>query len=1138
MISALPLSAVAAEMKPLSDVIIEDDFLVKEYGYDMSKKDSDGKTIFDPSANLGTGWNGIWTSDGQLQYYYDTGWRSNSICFNTGVAKNAYRNFANSIDFSKDGKYEIRWQSIYSDHGGENYRGLSLASGDTRILNFSADKGYLIIYHNGTEKIRSEGNTSSSDLSNYVVEITVNSSGEDTIKFKTYKKDAEEPSTWNVETTFELGNSVIDNMKFSYWRGGVSNVAIYSSEISFGKNVIEGTGTDFEKVNDNSETTVWNANNDYAVINMKKPVKITSYEALGLNGTFELYASENGNVENAEKIADLSSDRNSVSTDKVGRYIIVKGTGSLGEINLWGDGYKDDYLNVPEIYAGSERVLGNKNVLSSNEKIVIDFEENIVASKTGAVSLTLDGKSVPVTYSVSDDKITVVTSKALEGECVLTVSGNVENSSGVKMPDGKDFVAKFSGVKDIEVTENTIKNNSASSVTVVPVTVSGNTVTTGSDITVNANDTENYGGNIVVNDFTTLSPASVKNAVVNTVTLDEEIAVDKENNTATVTGYVSGVNMQKIGGRDVVVAVTSMNDSLEASKVIDMKKVVTDDNGHFSVTLTMDANKGGFFKPYVATNYSTAPATEKFYYISEQGETNILQAFTNATTVEAMESAISDNLADLGIEASSYNTKIDTLVANIASEVLNEKAILTDVSKIAEVVRAGLVKEDVKNSSSDQIKTILENKYEDFGAVNTGWEKLDDSEKTAVAGNIYTSKNNIKTSADLKELYNAFVEEQLQIKSPVTVPDVTSKNVSTNVGESVVLTVSTNTAKVNTLSMTVKYDATKLSYVKHTAQNDKMVVIDDGNGNITVSLPQISATENSYDLKESETLTIEFMPKDGNAFTSDATVTSKMSVYDSNLLMMREYSSENKITVSASKMEGEGNPSGSIGGGGSAGGGSSSSGSSKGDYTGSYTPTGGTTAKPQEEEKTQLFTDLENCTWAKEAIDYLAENEIINGIGENIFAPDNNVKREEFAKMLVLAFNLYNENAKCDFTDVKTSDWFYGYVASAVENDLINGMDENTFGTGEYITREQMTAMLYRAVMKFAPYVTYEKEVEYADETQISDWAVESVNAMSYFGAVKGVGNNAFAPKGTATRAQSACIIYRVLQLFDETIGK
>ena len=44
--------------------------------------------------------------------------------------------------------------------------------------------------------------------------------------------------------------------------------------------------------------------------------------------------------------------------------------------------------------------------------------------------------------------------------------------------------------------------------------------------------------------------------------------------------------------------------------------------------------------------------------------------------------------------------------------------------------------------------------------------------------------------------------------------------------------------------------------------------------------------------------------------------------------------------------------------------------------------------------------------WAHEAIEYLAENDVINGDGNGNFLPDNNITREEFVKMIVLAFNI------------------------------------------------------------------------------------------------------------------------------------
>ena len=65
--------------------------------------------------------------------------------------------------------------------------------------------------------------------------------------------------------------------------------------------------------------------------------------------------------------------------------------------------------------------------------------------------------------------------------------------------------------------------------------------------------------------------------------------------------------------------------------------------------------------------------------------------------------------------------------------------------------------------------------------------------------------------------------------------------------------------------------------------------------------------------------------------------------------------------------------------------------------------------------------------------------------------------------MLVLALDLYDQSATCAFTDVQPQAWYASYVASAVQNGVIQGYDDGSFGVGKPITREEMAVIACRA---------------------------------------------------------------------------
>lgn len=174
------------------------------------------------------------------------------------------------------------------------------------------------------------------------------------------------------------------------------------------------------------------------------------------------------------------------------------------------------------------------------------------------------------------------------------------------------------------------------------------------------------------------------------------------------------------------------------------------------------------------------------------------------------------------------------------------------------------------------------------------------------------------------------------------------------------------------------------------------------------------------------------------------------------------------------------------------------------------------------------FADIDGVSWAKTAIIAMAEKGIVAGDEKGNFNPDNFVKREEFVKMLVVAAGMHDQNAKCTFGDVKTDAWYSSYVASAYNNKLVYGTSEASFGVGTNITRQDMAVMCYRAAQNAGKLKKVRNGVQFADDTNINDYAKTAITALYEAGAINGIGDNLFDPTGTATRAQAAVMIYNI----------
>lgn len=172
----------------------------------------------------------------------------------------------------------------------------------------------------------------------------------------------------------------------------------------------------------------------------------------------------------------------------------------------------------------------------------------------------------------------------------------------------------------------------------------------------------------------------------------------------------------------------------------------------------------------------------------------------------------------------------------------------------------------------------------------------------------------------------------------------------------------------------------------------------------------------------------------------------------------------------------------------------------------------------------EKFSDLGSYDWAKTQINALAEKNIVNGRENGIFDPSGIVTREEFVKMLVLACGKHNEAAKVSFDDVREGKWYYSYIASAVENGIVSGVGNNTFGLGQSISREDMAVMISRLIGNDGGNTS----VEFEDSDEVADYAKSAVGFLTSKNILKG-NDGKFYPKNKLSRAEAAVVIYRYI---------
>ena len=177
------------------------------------------------------------------------------------------------------------------------------------------------------------------------------------------------------------------------------------------------------------------------------------------------------------------------------------------------------------------------------------------------------------------------------------------------------------------------------------------------------------------------------------------------------------------------------------------------------------------------------------------------------------------------------------------------------------------------------------------------------------------------------------------------------------------------------------------------------------------------------------------------------------------------------------------------------------------------------------------FSDIAGHANQK-AIEALVTRSIINGMGNGAFAPNKTMTRAEFCTITVKALGL-EPKANSSFSDVKSTDWFAGFVGTASDKGIVNGVGGNQFNPNGTITRQEAATMVARAakVLKLDTDVEDSGEVLalFSDGTKVESWATDAVA----YCAMEGIANwnGTIQPAKAILRCEIAQMIYNMLDV-------
>lgn len=174
------------------------------------------------------------------------------------------------------------------------------------------------------------------------------------------------------------------------------------------------------------------------------------------------------------------------------------------------------------------------------------------------------------------------------------------------------------------------------------------------------------------------------------------------------------------------------------------------------------------------------------------------------------------------------------------------------------------------------------------------------------------------------------------------------------------------------------------------------------------------------------------------------------------------------------------------------------------------------------------FTDVPDSHWAASSITEMADKGIMSGIGNNLFAPSQQLSNAEFITMLVRQF--YS-----DKLGTEGSTWYAPFMAAAKSANILTGTNvgSNENLATSTINRYDMSQLMYN-VLKAEGITTS----SLSDTSKVADWSAvpstyrDAVSVCYNMGMLTGVDNKGtFNGTGNMDRAQAAVVMSRLIEV-------
>lgn len=167
----------------------------------------------------------------------------------------------------------------------------------------------------------------------------------------------------------------------------------------------------------------------------------------------------------------------------------------------------------------------------------------------------------------------------------------------------------------------------------------------------------------------------------------------------------------------------------------------------------------------------------------------------------------------------------------------------------------------------------------------------------------------------------------------------------------------------------------------------------------------------------------------------------------------------------------------------------------------------------------------------------LIAKDVLGGYGPGVYKPNQTVTRAEFAALVMRALDYQTVQAaefsiasiaEPLFKDVKAGDWYFTAVDAAVKAGIVGGYPDGTFLPNKEITRQEMAAMIMRALSTRSVY-SMPATLDFKDVNKINPIFMDAIQRLVFLNIMSGNADGTFGPQTKTTRGQTAAVLNRML---------